>query len=131
MTSIRAARGPSSTSQGSGAYVPPAAAVVNPDYVQCPHCERRFNEHSAQRHIEFCKEQKSRIPSKKAGAENLTKLSKRTQVRLRLLLTFCTISYSTRVKISQAITELLSQQPCNNTEYCIQPGESTGVVRVC
>lgn len=81
LTSIRAARGPSSTSQGSGAYVPPAAAVVNPDYVQCPHCERRFNEHSAQRHIEFCKEQKSRIPSKKAGAENLTKLSKRTQYK--------------------------------------------------
>lgn len=28
-----------------------------PDYIQCPHCSRRFNEAAAQRHIKFCEEQ--------------------------------------------------------------------------
>ncbi|XP_058163572.1 zinc finger C2HC domain-containing protein 1B [Dasypus novemcinctus] len=37
---------------------PPPAA--NPDYIQCPHCKRRFNETAAQRHISFCKDQPSR-----------------------------------------------------------------------
>ena len=35
------------------------------DYVQCPYCSRRFNQTAAQRHINFCKEQQSRLPNKK------------------------------------------------------------------
>ncbi|XP_032839048.2 zinc finger C2HC domain-containing protein 1B, partial [Tyto alba] len=30
------------------------------DYIQCPHCSRRFNEAAAQRHIKFCEEQAAR-----------------------------------------------------------------------
>uniref|UniRef100_A0A8B9GKH9 Zinc finger C2HC-type containing 1B n=1 Tax=Amazona collaria TaxID=241587 RepID=A0A8B9GKH9_9PSIT len=36
---------------------PPPPPSINPDYIQCPHCSRRFNEAAAERHIEFCEEQ--------------------------------------------------------------------------
>ncbi|XP_051020304.1 LOW QUALITY PROTEIN: zinc finger C2HC domain-containing protein 1B [Acomys russatus] len=39
---------------------PPPPPTVNPDYIQCPYCMRRFNETAAQRHINFCKDQCSR-----------------------------------------------------------------------
>lgn len=55
MKNIRAARGAKTSNRSN----PP---TVNPDYTQCPNCKRRFNETAAERHIEFCKEQKSRIP---------------------------------------------------------------------
>lgn len=31
-----------------------------PDYIQCPHCSRRFNEAAAERHMKFCEEQAAR-----------------------------------------------------------------------
>jgi len=34
---------------------PPPAPSLNPDYIQCPYCGRRFNETAAERHIPFCK----------------------------------------------------------------------------
>lgn len=34
------------------------------DYVQCPYCQRRFNENAADRHIKFCQEQAARMPNK-------------------------------------------------------------------
>ncbi|XP_061482080.1 zinc finger C2HC domain-containing protein 1B [Rhineura floridana] len=39
---------------------PPPPPTINPDYVQCPYCMRRFNEAAAERHINFCKEQAAR-----------------------------------------------------------------------
>ncbi|XP_036024972.1 zinc finger C2HC domain-containing protein 1B [Onychomys torridus] len=39
---------------------PPPPPTINPDYIQCPYCMRRFNETAAQRHINFCKTQPSR-----------------------------------------------------------------------
>ncbi|NXI57892.1 ZC21B protein, partial [Chloroceryle aenea] len=39
---------------------PPPPPSINPDYIQCPHCSRRFNEAAAQRHIRFCEEQAAR-----------------------------------------------------------------------
>ncbi|XP_049978222.1 zinc finger C2HC domain-containing protein 1B [Alexandromys fortis] len=39
---------------------PPPPPTINPDYIQCPYCKRRFNETAAQRHINFCKDQSSR-----------------------------------------------------------------------
>ncbi|XP_009956833.1 PREDICTED: zinc finger C2HC domain-containing protein 1B [Leptosomus discolor] len=35
----------------------PSPPSINPDYIQCPHCSRRFNEAAAQRHMKFCEEQ--------------------------------------------------------------------------
>ncbi|CAH1169820.1 unnamed protein product [Phaedon cochleariae] len=34
--------------------LPPPPPSSNPDYVQCPHCGRRFNESAAERHIPKC-----------------------------------------------------------------------------
>ncbi|KRT83329.1 hypothetical protein AMK59_3082, partial [Oryctes borbonicus] len=34
--------------------LPPPPTSTNPDYVQCPHCGRRFNETAAARHIPKC-----------------------------------------------------------------------------
>lgn len=34
--------------------LPPPPPSSNPDYVQCPHCGRRFNEAAAARHIPKC-----------------------------------------------------------------------------
>ncbi|XP_010220795.1 PREDICTED: zinc finger C2HC domain-containing protein 1B [Tinamus guttatus] len=39
---------------------PPPPPSVNPDYIQCPYCLRRFNEAAAQKHIKFCEEQAAR-----------------------------------------------------------------------
>ncbi|XP_049643719.1 zinc finger C2HC domain-containing protein 1B [Suncus etruscus] len=44
-----------------GRPLPPlSSSSVNPDYIQCPYCMRRFNEAAASRHINFCKDQSSR-----------------------------------------------------------------------
>ena len=59
---------------------PPKPSQPNPDYVQCPHCERRFEQYSAERHIPFCKEKHSRIERKAQGNKAMEKLNKRTQV---------------------------------------------------
>lgn len=34
--------------------LPPPPPSENPDYVQCPHCQRRFNSNAAERHIPKC-----------------------------------------------------------------------------
>ncbi|CAH0728124.1 unnamed protein product, partial [Brenthis ino] len=34
--------------------LPPPPPSENPDYVQCPHCQRRFNQGAAERHIPKC-----------------------------------------------------------------------------
>ncbi|XP_011184302.1 zinc finger C2HC domain-containing protein 1C isoform X2 [Zeugodacus cucurbitae] len=34
--------------------LPPPPPSENPDYIQCPHCMRRFNESAAERHIPRC-----------------------------------------------------------------------------
>ncbi len=36
--------------------LPPPPPSENPDYVQCPHCSRKFNEGAASRHIPICGE---------------------------------------------------------------------------
>lgn len=34
--------------------LPPPPPSENPDYIQCPHCNRRFNQAAAERHIPKC-----------------------------------------------------------------------------
>lgn len=34
--------------------LPPPPPSENPDYIQCPHCNRRFNQQAAERHIPLC-----------------------------------------------------------------------------
>ncbi|KAK3713311.1 hypothetical protein QZH41_009031, partial [Actinostola sp. cb2023] len=77
---IRSARGVTAAIKEGRPLPPPPPAAVNPDYVQCPHCNRRFNEHSAERHIDFCKEQKSRIGKSPATAA-ASRVAARTQYK--------------------------------------------------
>ena len=36
------------------ASLPPPPPAANPDYVECPHCQRRFNKTAGERHIPAC-----------------------------------------------------------------------------
>jgi hypothetical protein len=78
--SIRAARGVQAAMDRGEPLPPPPPPTINPDYVQCDFCGRRFNESAAARHIVFCKEQHERLPKKKP--EQMTaaqKMAVRTQ----------------------------------------------------
>lgn len=50
--------------------LPPPPPSSNPDYVQCPHCGRRFNETAAERHIPKCSTYDYNKP--KPGSKNLS-----------------------------------------------------------
>ena len=78
ISNLRAARGVTAAQKTGGPLPPPPPPATNPDYVQCPHCSRRFNEHAAERHIPFCKEQKSRLAN--ASSAKSGSLAKRKQV---------------------------------------------------
>lgn len=45
--------------------LPPPPPSENPDYVQCPHCSRRFNQTAAERHIPKCATMKHNKPKPK------------------------------------------------------------------
>ncbi|XP_021353479.1 zinc finger C2HC domain-containing protein 1C-like [Mizuhopecten yessoensis] len=45
---------------GSLSNLPPPPPAENADYVQCPHCNRRYNESAAERHIPKCRDIKAK-----------------------------------------------------------------------
>ncbi|WAR16427.1 ZC21A-like protein, partial [Mya arenaria] len=61
ISNIRAAKGAQVAMERGDPLPPPPPPSLNPDYVTCPHCARRFNEKAAERHISFCQEQQKRI----------------------------------------------------------------------
>ncbi|KAF7665972.1 hypothetical protein LDENG_00125210 [Lucifuga dentata] len=64
IATIRAAKALNQVLKEGGPLPPPPPPTYDPDYIQCPYCQRRFNENAAQRHIKFCQEQAARIPNK-------------------------------------------------------------------
>ncbi|VDI49819.1 Hypothetical predicted protein [Mytilus galloprovincialis] len=64
INTVRAARGVTQALERGEPLPPPPPPSINPDYEQCPYCARRFNAKAAERHINFCKEQQSRIPNR-------------------------------------------------------------------
>ncbi|KAG8541890.1 hypothetical protein GDO81_028049, partial [Engystomops pustulosus] len=81
INTIRAAKGLGQILKEGGELPPPPPPSYDPDYVQCPYCQRRFNESAADRHINFCKEQAARITNKgKLGGDTKAKAIPRTQV---------------------------------------------------
>ncbi|XP_071941442.1 uncharacterized protein [Antedon mediterranea] len=54
INSIRSARQVSKALKTGGPLPPPPPPSINPDYIQCPHCSRRFNRKAGERHIPFC-----------------------------------------------------------------------------
>ncbi len=43
---------------------PPPPPAANPDYVTCPHCQRRFNADSGARHIPVCNKDPKKFSNK-------------------------------------------------------------------
>ncbi|KAI3355160.1 hypothetical protein L3Q82_018027 [Scortum barcoo] len=64
IATIRAAKSLTQVIKDGGPLPPPPPPTYDPDYVQCPYCQRRFNESAADRHIKFCQEQAARMPNK-------------------------------------------------------------------
>ena len=66
----------------AGAPLPPAVpSAPNPDYMQCPYCQRHFEPNTAERHIPFCKQQASRIARKPSSNSKASEsLNKRINV---------------------------------------------------
>ncbi|XP_006086349.1 zinc finger C2HC domain-containing protein 1A isoform X1 [Myotis lucifugus] len=82
IATIRAAKGLDQALKEGGKLPPPPPPSYDPDYIQCPYCQRRFNENAADRHINFCKEQAARISNKsKFSTETKGKATSRTQYK--------------------------------------------------
>uniref|UniRef100_G3NCQ9 Zinc finger C2HC domain-containing protein 1A n=1 Tax=Gasterosteus aculeatus aculeatus TaxID=481459 RepID=G3NCQ9_GASAC len=64
IATIRAAKVVDKVIKEGGPLPPPPPPTIDPDYVQCPYCQRRFNEGAADRHIKFCQEKSARMPGK-------------------------------------------------------------------
>ncbi|KAM9713242.1 zinc finger C2HC domain-containing protein 1A isoform 1-T1 [Menidia menidia] len=64
IATIRAAKSLTQVIKDGGPLPPPPPPTYDPDYIQCPYCQRRFNESAADRHIKFCQEQAARMPNK-------------------------------------------------------------------
>lgn len=82
IATIRAAKGLDQALKEGGKLPPPLPPSYDPDYIQCPYCQRRFNENAADRHINFCKEQAARISNKgKFSTDTKGKVTSRTQYK--------------------------------------------------
>uniref|UniRef100_A0A8C5DFN3 Zinc finger C2HC domain-containing protein 1A n=1 Tax=Gouania willdenowi TaxID=441366 RepID=A0A8C5DFN3_GOUWI len=70
---IRAAKTVTAAMKDEKPLPPPPPPTNDPDYIQCPYCQRRFNESAADRHIKICKKQHARMPNKgkPGGAKKL------------------------------------------------------------
>uniref|UniRef100_A0A182K481 C2HC/C3H-type domain-containing protein n=1 Tax=Anopheles christyi TaxID=43041 RepID=A0A182K481_9DIPT len=53
--------------------LPPPPPSENPDYIQCPHCSRRFNQTAAERHIPKCATMMHNKPKPKPKAASTTR----------------------------------------------------------
>ncbi|CAL8398249.1 unnamed protein product [Arctogadus glacialis] len=68
IATIRAAKGITQVMKEGGPLPPPPPPTYDPDYIQCPHCQRRFGQNAADRHIQFCREKAARMPKAVAAA---------------------------------------------------------------
>ncbi|XP_004546558.1 zinc finger C2HC domain-containing protein 1A isoform X2 [Maylandia zebra] len=69
IATIRAAKTIGQVIKDGGPLPPPPPPTYDPDYIQCPYCQRRFNESAADRHIKFCQEQAARMPNKSKSGD--------------------------------------------------------------
>ncbi|XP_017571949.1 zinc finger C2HC domain-containing protein 1A isoform X1 [Pygocentrus nattereri] len=83
IATIRAAKQINQVVKDGGPLPPPPPPSYDPDYIQCPYCQRRFSENAADRHIKFCKEQAARISNKgKFPGSDKAKPPARSQYKL-------------------------------------------------
>ncbi|KAK4473433.1 hypothetical protein MN116_002803 [Schistosoma mekongi] len=69
---IRAAKEYTIAKQTGKPLPPPPPPVIDPDLIQCEYCLRRFNEKAAERHIQFCREKHSRLPTNTTTSDTNT-----------------------------------------------------------
>ncbi|CAL1543235.1 unnamed protein product [Lymnaea stagnalis] len=77
MNAVKNARGVQKAIDSGGPLPPPPPPSINPDYVQCPYCSRRFSPQASERHINFCKEQQARLPRAKPNPVAVSKQNTR------------------------------------------------------
>lgn len=53
---MRAIKDSAPTNASAGAVMAPPKPYVDPTLVECPHCQRRYNDKAAERHIPLCKD---------------------------------------------------------------------------
>ncbi|XP_002734238.1 uncharacterized protein LOC100369765 [Saccoglossus kowalevskii] len=76
INAIRSARGVQHAMKTGGPLPPPPPPSINPDFIECPTCHRRFNQKAAARHMPFCAERSKTFgapvkPLQKRAAANL------------------------------------------------------------
>lgn len=79
INSIRSAKQATTAIKEGRPPPPPPPPTINPDYIQCPFCLRRFNEAAAERHINFCKDQAARRAVNKPSVKAANKPASRAQ----------------------------------------------------
>lgn len=76
--------------------LPPPPPSENPDYVQCPHCKRRFNQSAAERHIPKCSSFQFNKP--KANVKTSTIVKKRHWIRVSWKKSaFCSLHFTNSI----------------------------------
>ncbi|XP_058486140.1 zinc finger C2HC domain-containing protein 1A [Solea solea] len=115
IATIRAAKTLTQVIKDGGPLPPPPPPTYDPDYVQCPFCQRRFNESAADRHIKFCQEQAARMTSKSKLGET-KKAPSRTQLKP---------SAPVKKASSPAVSTIPS--PSSRLPQRSGPGQSTGI----
>ncbi|XP_062841561.1 zinc finger C2HC domain-containing protein 1A isoform X2 [Trichomycterus rosablanca] len=110
ISTIRAAKGLTQVMKDGGPLPPPPPPSYDPDYIQCPCCQRRFSENAADRHIKFCKEQAARISNKsKFPGSDKAKTPARTQYKPSAVKKANPVSSASPV--SSATSSRLPQRP--------------------
>ncbi|XP_077480950.1 zinc finger C2HC domain-containing protein 1A isoform X1 [Stigmatopora argus] len=61
LTAIKSSKASMKALKEGAPLPPPPPPSYDPDLVQCPYCQRRFNESAAQGHIKFCRDQAARM----------------------------------------------------------------------
>ncbi|XP_023715952.2 J domain-containing protein DDB_G0295729 isoform X2 [Cryptotermes secundus] len=91
---VRAVRQARGVSEGHGKRSLPSAVAQSRPAVheKCPHCERNFGPKAFDRHIEWCKEQKARIPKSPASIQAKERLEARTKYRAPLAMSKRTLT---------------------------------------
>ncbi|XP_065745223.1 zinc finger C2HC domain-containing protein 1B [Phocoena phocoena] len=82
ITAIRSAKQCTLAIKEGRPLPPPSPPSINLDYIRCPYCMRRFNETTANQHINFCKDQSSRRVF--YPAQTAAKLATRAQGRVQM-----------------------------------------------
>ncbi|XP_054621333.1 zinc finger C2HC domain-containing protein 1A [Dunckerocampus dactyliophorus] len=60
ISAIKASKASMKAMKDGAPLPPPPPPMYDPDLIQCPYCQRRFNESAAQGHIKFCQDQAAR-----------------------------------------------------------------------